>query len=43
VCSAVVLAGAASYAFLLGCVEPVKWDRSEFDEAGSDEPTEEIS
>ena len=27
VCSAVVLAGAASYAFLLGRVEPVKWDK----------------
>jgi len=26
ICSAVVLAGAASYAFLLGPVEPVKWD-----------------
>jgi hypothetical protein len=27
VCSAVVLAGAASYAFLLGRVEPVQWGR----------------
>jgi len=29
VCSAVVLAGAASYAFLLGRVEPVKWRSQE--------------
>ena len=27
VCSAIVLAGAASYAYLLGRVEPVKWDK----------------